>query len=422
MKSPVLKISIVVSALFLSTFANLSIQSASAAQTLTLIAEDSFEYTGNMVGKNGGTGFAGPWAFDYGTSDYGTDSSGLTYPGLTTAGGYMYGCTATPNQVCGIKREIPVQNSGITFIQTLANFGSQTGGGTPMIRLFDATGALTGGFGANGGTYGTKISILDSTGNPPSNGSGSAGTLNSTTLVIFKIDYTNSQTSMWLNPDLSTFNYLSPPAPTVYVSGLAPVVKNIAFYSRVGYSKFDELKVYKITGQTQSEIDAANDAEKRKLAAERASAVKTAREKLERALANNEPISVNDLIQADLPLKSVDSLHLAYKELISIKYSLANPLSADEAYTLKFNKFMKYAMYERMTGISSDDVFGRDLVKYGVIAGDTPMKQLMTYQLMKQPLIARDSIAKVNDFFKRSSESFKARREHLATIIAKIKG
>lgn len=116
--------------------------SASAAQTLTLVAEDSFEYTGNVVGKNGGTGFVGAWAFDYGTSDYGMNSSGLTYTGLTTAGGYMYGCTATPNQVCGIKREIPLQNTGVSYIQFLANFGSQSGGGTPMVRLFDGAGSL----------------------------------------------------------------------------------------------------------------------------------------------------------------------------------------------------------------------------------------------------------------------------------------
>lgn len=407
-------------ALAFATLITTSIQPAAAAETLTLVAEDSFEYTGNMVGKNGGSGFAGAWAFDYGTSDYGTNSSGLTYSGLTTAGGYMYGCSSTPNQVCGIKREIPVQSSGVTFIQFLANFGAQTGGGTPMIRLFDASGSLTGGIGANGGTYGSKISILDSTGNPPSDGSASAGTLNSNTFVVVKIDYTNNKTSMWLNPDLATFSYLNPPTPTVFLNGLAPVVKNIAFYSRVGYSKFDELKVYKITGTSSGDADAAAEAERKRAEAERAAAVKAARERLNLLLATNQEITTKDLSDADSPIKSVNSLLLAYKELLSIKYALTRPLSAEEAYALKFSKFMKYAMYERLTGISSGDVTGRDLVKFGVIAENAPMKQLTTYQLLKQPLSARDSISKVDQFFAVANAKFLARKEHLTNTIARI--
>lgn len=409
-----------IGALALTSLFTTSIQPASAADSLTLVAEDSFEYTGNMVGKNGGSGFLGAWAFDYGTSDYGMNSSGLTYPGLTTAGGYMYGCTATPNQVCGIKREIPLQNSGVTYIQFLANFGSQTGGGTPMIRLFDSSGSLSAGIGANGGTYGTKISILDSTGNPPSDGSASAGTLNSNTFVVVKIDYTNNKTSMWLNPDLSTFSYLNSPTPTVFVNGLAPVVKNIAFYSRIGYSKFDELKVYKITSTSNGDSQAAAEAERKRIEAERAAAVKVARERLNQLLTTNQEITTKDLADAECPVKSVDSLLLAYKELLSIKYSLTKPLSAEEAYTLKSNKLMKYAMYERMTGIASGEVTGRDLVKYGVIAENAPMKQLMAYQMMKQPLSSRNSIEKVNQFFTAANAKFFARKEHLVTTIARI--
>lgn len=393
---------------------------ASASQTLTLIAEDSFEYTGNMVGKNGGSGFEGAWSYDYGTSDYGTDAAGLTYPGLTTSGGYMYGCSSTPNVVCGIKREIPLQSSGIVYLQFLANFGTQTGGGTPMLRIFDESGALTAGIGANGGTYGSNISILDNTGNPPADGSASSGTINSETFVVVKIDYTNNRTSMWLNPNLSTFSYLNPPSPTVFVNGLAPTVKRLAFYSRVGYSKFDELKIYKITGTTAAEDQAALDADKKKRDDERQATIKIARDKINNTLVANLPVTIKDLADADLPIKSVDSLLLAYKELISIKYSLNHPLSSEEVAALKFNKFMKYAMYERMTGINSGAVFGRDLAKYGVFLAETPMKQLATYQLMKQPLSARDTIAKVNDFFAQAAKNFADRKAHLAATIIQI--
>jgi hypothetical protein len=73
-----------------------------------------------------------------------------------------------------------------------------------------------------------------------------------------------------------------------------------------------------------------------------------------------------------------------------------------------------------MTGISKGEVFGRDLIKFGLIAPDASMKQLTTYQLMKQPLSARDSIAKVNDFFAQSAEKFVERKRHLIATIKRI--
>ena len=160
--------------------------------------------------------------------------------------------------------------------------------------------------------------------------------------------------------------------------------------------------------------------ERRKREAEHAAAVKTARDRLNLLVTTNQPISTKDLEAAETPIKSVDSLLLAYKELLAIKHTLTKPLTADELYSLKFNKFMKYAMYERMTGIASGEVTGRDLVKYGVIAENAPMKQLMAYQMMKQPLSSRNSIEKVNQFFTAANAKFVARKEHLVTTIARI--
>lgn len=86
--------------------------------------------------------------------------------------------------------------------------------------------------------------------------------------------------------------------------------------------------------------------------------MRAARERLNLLLATNQQITTKDLSDAESPVKSVDSLLLAYKELLSIKYALTKPLSTEEAYALKLNKFMKYAMYERMTGISTGEVLG----------------------------------------------------------------
>jgi hypothetical protein len=56
---------------------------------------------------------------------------------------------------------------------------------------------------------------------------------------------------------------------------------------------------------TQAEIDAQNAEEARRV---RDAAIKAAREKINSALVNKQTITANDLIEADLPIKSVDSL------------------------------------------------------------------------------------------------------------------
>lgn len=165
----------------------------------------------------------------------------------------------------------------------------------------------------------------------------------------------------------------------------------------------------------------ASAEERRKREAEHAAAVKAARDRLNLLLTTNQTVTLKDMNEAETPLKSVDSLLRAYKELISIKYTLTKPLTAEEAYALKFNKFMKYAMYERLTGLSSDPVFGRDLAAYGVISIDAPMKQLTTFQLLKQPLASRNSIELVDKFFAEARSKFTARKEHLTTTITKIR-
>lgn len=160
--------------------------------------------------------------------------------------------------------------------------------------------------------------------------------------------------------------------------------------------------------------------ERAKRDAARAAEIRAARARINYLLSTNQTVAIKDLSDADLPFKSVDSLLLAYKELLSVKYSLTKPLSDSEAYALKYNTFMKYAMYERLQGISTGAVYGSDLVKYGVISADTPMKQLTTSQLMKQPVSTRDSIEKINAFFKAAHENYLARKAHLADVRAKL--
>lgn len=170
-----------------------------------------------------------------------------------------------------------------------------------------------------------------------------------------------------------------------------------------------------------SDSNTDSDAAKRQREAERLAAVKAAREKLNAALVANTPITLKDLSDAEAPLKSVDSLLAAYQELIAFRRSFTTPLSPEGVAQKKFNTIMKYAMIERITGISTGAVYGRDLVKFGLIDESTPMKQLSTYQLLKLPVSQRDTVEEISTYFAKSSKDFLARKNHLARLIAKYR-
>ncbi len=224
-----------------------------SASTLTLIASESFEYSGNIVGKNGGTGFTTPWQTHYGTSDFTVEATGFTYPDVTTAGGLISSCAVLQGQLCGVSRDFPSQESGVFYFQMLANFGTQTGGGTPMLRFFDSSSATSGGVGANGGS---SISILDGNLAVKGDGTASFGTLNATSFVMLQIDYVSKTTQMWINPNMATFDYLNPSAPDAIWPGLAPKMARIAFYARP-CAKFDEMKIYRVNRPSTPEIATA---------------------------------------------------------------------------------------------------------------------------------------------------------------------
>lgn len=228
----------------------LGLEQASAATPsgiVTTVAYDGFAYTAgaSLVGQAGGNGWSGAWFRDYGSGgNFTTDASGLAYSGLSTTGGKVVWAPGG-NGIDGDGRSLPLVNSGVVYLQFLCQFGTQTGGGTPNIRL-SASGSLTGGIGGNGGTYGPKVSILDATLNPKSDGtSSSAANLSGLNLVVVQIDYQGDTTSMWVNPNLASFDYLNPPAPDAIYPGLAPAFDKIAIYSR-SPANVDELRVMRI--------------------------------------------------------------------------------------------------------------------------------------------------------------------------------
>lgn len=221
----------------------------SLASSITLQAQlvtnayEGFDYgVGGLAGQNGGTGWSSAWTQDY--SAGGTlqiNPTGLSYSGLSTTGGEaVWGPGG--NGISEDSRTLPLLDSGIVYIQFLCQFGSSSGGGTPNLRLYNS-GTLTGGIGGNGGTYGSKISILNTGLSPATDGSSSSSAnLSALNFVVARINYQTAMTMLWVNPNLSTFDYQNPTSPDATYAGLAPAFDKIAFYSRSPVN-IDELKI-----------------------------------------------------------------------------------------------------------------------------------------------------------------------------------
>jgi hypothetical protein len=232
------------SAIAASLFAFFGLGSCATGHAqFTTIAYDGFNYSaGTLAGKNGGTGWSTPWVNDYtsGGSLY-VSATGMTYSGLTTSGGSAV-WHAGGNNLSEDSRTLPLVDSGVVYILFLGQFGSTSGGGAPNMRLLDS-GATTGGFGGNGGTYGADVSILNASLNAATDGfSSSTAKLSALNLIVGRIDYQNDDTMLWVNPNLSTFNFATPPAANATYAGLAPAFNTISLITK-SPGTFDEITV-----------------------------------------------------------------------------------------------------------------------------------------------------------------------------------
>jgi hypothetical protein len=228
---------------FLASLLAVMMSAVAQAEPL-MVAYDGFDYpAGALDGRNGGSGWTSAWAFTYSSgSDFAVNLAGYAYSGLTTIGGRA-AWSSGGNGISQARRHLPLQDSGVVYVQFLSQLQSSSGGGTPNLRLGLVGTGWTGGFGGNGGTYGSVMSILDNSLNTAADGSASSSaSLSSLNLVVGRIDYDAVETTMWVNPDLSTFSYDNPTDPDATFAGLAPKFDRIEFDTRSG--SFDELSIF----------------------------------------------------------------------------------------------------------------------------------------------------------------------------------
>lgn len=206
-----------------------------------LVAYEGFDYASNssLLNASGGSGWSNAWTKSYQDRFLITATSGFTYTGLATTGfkaEFDNTCYGPCNAIASLGRSFPLQNQGVVYFQFISIFEASAGGGTPTIRFFDGA-TQTGGIGSSSGS---NISILAAS---LANLSSSSGSLSAQNLVVVRIDYGLNKTEMWINPDLSTFNYLNPTSPSATATGFAPAMDRFDIFIRSG--SIDEIAVFK---------------------------------------------------------------------------------------------------------------------------------------------------------------------------------
>lgn len=206
----------------------------------TLVAYEGFGYSSGSSLRNvaGGTGWKNPWVKAYQDRFLKISTTGFTYTGLTTTGlkaEFDNTCYGTCNNIASLGRSLPLQNQGVVYFQFISVFEANGGFGTPNIRLF-SEGIMTGGVGASSGSF---MSILDAT---LSNTASTTASLSAQNLVVVRVDYTLNKTEMWINPDLSTFDYSNPNSPSASALGFSPSFDRMDIFIRSG--SIDEISVF----------------------------------------------------------------------------------------------------------------------------------------------------------------------------------
>jgi hypothetical protein len=216
----------------------------SGGYTLEDIAYEGFNYpSGNLNNRNGGLGWANAWTPD--NEPFETGVSGLTYTGLPTEAGAIR-ATATGGVNSDSTRTLDDSvDSGVVYFQFLSIFERNHGGGTPNIRL-EYQGSSTGAIGNNGFTP-NNMALMNSALSPLAV---SAAPLTQLNLTVLRIDYDQVKTSLWINPNLATFDYASPPPDDTSAVGFAPKIDRIYPISRYGgdteKDKFDEIRIMRL--------------------------------------------------------------------------------------------------------------------------------------------------------------------------------
>jgi hypothetical protein len=225
---------------------------ATSQAAINSIASDDFTGDGNgaLGGATGGTGWTSPWTLGaaYSGANWSVSStSSASYPGVAGPLGQMSGAY---ENLYDNYRSLPLQNSGIVYVQILANYANYAGNGYGQIRL---------GLNNPGGYPIAYTSFILSSGyagpgyyQPGTWGIGgtagfsfSSTALGSQTLLLEQINYNTGTSELWVNPTLSGFNYLNPTATPDATIASAGAFNDIEFLNIAG--TVNQVSVFSVT-------------------------------------------------------------------------------------------------------------------------------------------------------------------------------
>ena len=217
------------------------------------VAYEGFDYTNgqDLINVGSGTGWTSNWQQFYLNKYISARSTSYSYTGLSTNGGkatFDGSCYGSCNDISSSGRELTATTDGVLYLQFLANLGSQVGGGTPHVRL-DFNGSTTvilGKIGDDGHNWG----LYDATSGTSAT-TGISGN-NVLRMVIVRFDYSNNTMRMYIDPNLSTFDYSNPSGHNAEISGIS-----IPYFDEIGpmfrYNStpgIDEIHVFKESSET----------------------------------------------------------------------------------------------------------------------------------------------------------------------------
>ena len=211
------------------------------------VAYEGFDYSAgqDLYYQSGGTGFTSNWQRFYQYKYLTVASGSISYTGLTTTGNkavYDSTCYGNCNQISSSGREFPSVSEGILYLQFLANLGSQTGGGTPHIRLALSGSTVVVLGKASGSTHNWELRYTASDTNVDTGISATT-----TRMVIVRFDYDNGNIKMYIDPNLSTFDYSNPSGEHAEISGVTvPSFDEIGpMFRSSGTPGIDEIHLFK---------------------------------------------------------------------------------------------------------------------------------------------------------------------------------
>ena len=211
---------------------------------LTDLVYEGFDYSSgaSLQSQSGGTGWSGAWDYAQGgDSPLGIAGSGLTYTGLPVEG--LSTAYAGVRAINGSGRDLSRVDSGIVYVQLLVNLSGGFNNGAPNLRFYDTNASANTGFIGSNNT-GNNAAILSASSVDIGN-SGVDINTGTTHLLVVRIDYGAQQTDLWVNPDVTTFDYGNPPSADATATSFAPEFDRIYLFNRSSGS-FDEFRVMRL--------------------------------------------------------------------------------------------------------------------------------------------------------------------------------